>query len=535
VHRWLGVGLCLLFTGWFASGMVLVFAGFPRLDEERRLQALPELVLDAPTSRAVASPATARRAGGLLGVEGRVRLGMLGQRPVYRFVDARAVRAGLVDAVSFARLPAALDPGAPDGIAALAAPHRSGPPLGRGASSAVMTTATPIERADQWTLSRPAKAVFPLLRLDAGDAAASEIYLSLRTAEVVQVTTRRTQALAWLGAIPHWIYPSALRRYAVTWRRLVLVLASAGLLLCLSGLLLGVWSWRPRGRRHRQGRSDAAQDDTERARGASPYASRWLRWHHNLGLLFGAFASTWVATGALSLDPFPWSTGDSPSALEEEAFAGGPLRLDRFTLSPAEALRACRREIHPREIELVQVGGHPFYLCRESPRNSRLVAADAQMAVSAPRLDDATALAGARALWPDGSTILAEPIAGDTFVGDSSAAADASDLAVPAPRDWLRTTGAGACATWYYVDLRGASLAARYDRTARVGSQLFRALHTLDLPFLPARSMRWYLVIVGLCSVGLVFSLTAVVLAFNRIARSRSRRVASTRSAFSTR
>lgn len=43
VHRWLGIGGCLLMLLWFVSGMVMLFVGYPKLTPGERLAALPVL------------------------------------------------------------------------------------------------------------------------------------------------------------------------------------------------------------------------------------------------------------------------------------------------------------------------------------------------------------------------------------------------------------------------------------------------------------------------------------------------------------
>ncbi len=40
LHRWLGVGFCLLFAMWFASGIVMHFVPFPSLTETERFAGL---------------------------------------------------------------------------------------------------------------------------------------------------------------------------------------------------------------------------------------------------------------------------------------------------------------------------------------------------------------------------------------------------------------------------------------------------------------------------------------------------------------
>lgn len=323
-----------MFAVWFASGIVMVFAGFPSLDDARRLAAIPQLAID----ESVPSPAlTLARSP----ARGRIRLGMLDGRPVYRFADGDRT-AGIVDALTGR----AAGPAAPMSSIAIAQYFFD-------SGDAQWTTATVAAR-DQWNVTSPAGAQFPLLRFAATDRARTEVYVSSKTAEVVQITTRRTRLCAWAGAIPHWIYPIALRRHAATWRWLVIGIAVLGAIGSLSGLFLGVWMWR----------------------GGSPYRKGWMRWHHILGLSFGVFAFTWVGSGAWSLEPFRMGARATArrSELIDEVIATD--QLGRFTVEPARALALCRRVIEPREIALVRIGGHPHYLCRQSPDETRVVAAD---------------------------------------------------------------------------------------------------------------------------------------------------------------
>src|SRR4051812_29321253 len=78
-HRWLGIAGCVLFVSWFASGIVMMYQRMPRITAEERLARLP--ALDA--SRIAVSVAQAISKNGL--TPERVRIGMMGNRPVYRF------------------------------------------------------------------------------------------------------------------------------------------------------------------------------------------------------------------------------------------------------------------------------------------------------------------------------------------------------------------------------------------------------------------------------------------------------------------
>ncbi len=475
--------MCVLFVSWFATGIVMVFAGFPRLDEERRLRRLPDLGLDpAPPAPAQALLRAAAR--------GRIRLGMLGEKAVYRFVDGNH-SAGIVSALDGAALP---------GLSALEAAQVADAFVRQPHS---WTAAVPVARRDQWNATAPRESQFPLLRFDGGDPGATQVYVSLVTAEVVQATTRRDRIFAWAGAIPHWIYPIALRRHAEAWRRVVIVLSGAGALLCASGIVLGLWHWRPLGRRRAS------------RYGASPYSDRWLRWHHIFGLCFGALALTWVCSGMFSLNPFRWSPGSGPTAEEEEALAGGPLRVERFVLPPSDALAACRREIRTREIELLQVAGRPFYLCRESPSATRLVRADAPGAAMQALERDAALAAG-------GALFRGRPIV-ETAVLDADDTYHYGRHRDPAaPRRVLRVRLGDADATWYYIDLQTAKIAKRMTSRARLERWLYHGLHSLDFPALYARRALWRFVIVTLCACGLALGIVALAVSVRWLTGTRS-------------
>ena len=80
-HRWLGILGSLLFLAWFVSGIVLMYAGMPTLSPEERLERM--VPIDLSAARMTPAEAASRQ-----GVSpDRLRIAMLGDRPVYRFVE----------------------------------------------------------------------------------------------------------------------------------------------------------------------------------------------------------------------------------------------------------------------------------------------------------------------------------------------------------------------------------------------------------------------------------------------------------------
>src|SRR5262245_57974220 len=103
----------------------------------------------------------------------------------------------------------------------------------------------------------------------------------------------------------------------------------------------------------------------------TPYVG-WMRWHHYFGLFFGLVTFTWILSGLLSMNPGDWSPGNSPTEAQISAVAGGALNLGSFKLSPAEAIHEFQNEYQPKEFELLQFRGRPFYVAYQSPNQLEL-------------------------------------------------------------------------------------------------------------------------------------------------------------------
>lgn len=78
-HRYLGIAVSLLLIVWFASGIVMMYAGgMPRLTPQERLERLPPLVLDDVK---ITPAEAAQRADS----DGALTLTSVMNRPAYRF------------------------------------------------------------------------------------------------------------------------------------------------------------------------------------------------------------------------------------------------------------------------------------------------------------------------------------------------------------------------------------------------------------------------------------------------------------------
>ena len=336
IHRYLGIPLSVLFLVWFASGIVMMYTrDMPRLTAELRLARLSELDLD----RIALAPAAAAGRAHLSPTPRSALLLTVLDRPAYRF-DGVTV---------FADTGERLDAVGPTAATAVASRFT-------GRSRDAVEYAGTLTEPDQWTLVE--RGELPLHRFVIDDEAGTELYVSPRTAEVVMLTTRRSRALAWIGAIPHWFYFTALRGNQPRWYDVVVWTSILGCLLAVIGLVLAVTQFR-----WRRSRGDIRSAGGLRAR--IPYAG-WMRWHYLTGVVFGFVTLTWVFSGLLSMEPHPWA-GVRGLELPRDALSGGPLELARFPAIDAGTWGRVSSGRPVKEIELLRIQDDPYYLVRMGP------------------------------------------------------------------------------------------------------------------------------------------------------------------------
>jgi hypothetical protein len=475
-HRWLGICGCLLFFAWFASGIVMMYTRMPELAAAERLARLEPLDLSR------ARLAIGKLAGPDLE---RVRLTMLAGRPVYRLVTAAARQ----------RLVYADDGETPDGISAdqaCAIARRFVPE-----HAATLRYVALLTDPDQWTLSGEPRRSMPLHLIALGDAARTKLYISQQTGEVVLKTDARARRWAYASAIPHWIYFTPLRRHGPLWTQTIIWLSLAGCLLCLSGIVWGVWrvSTFPKYR-------------IKREYSHTPYAGL-MRWHHYAGLIFGAAAFTWIFSGLLSMNPWDWHPSTEPTRFERRAVAGGALRIDDLT---AERLAAAARLLAgPTVAPLKELEIIPFRSERFLASASKLVSLDAPERGAFESFAGEVMLAAARAAKPG------VPIRDTEWLNEYDSYYYDRPRALQLPV--LRVRFEDAPRTWLYLDPRRGSIARREERLTRVNRWLYHGLHSLDFPLLYARRPLWDLVVIGLSAGGLVVSATPILTAARRLKR----------------
>lgn len=478
IHRYVGTLFCLVFLAWFASGIVMMYTGYPLLSEADKLDRMPRL----DTTLVRLSPIEAWHRTQRVDLPVEVRLGMIEHRPVYRFAtgewdwitvgaeDGRVV--GELDAETAGRLAEEFAPGAPR------LQH-----LGRLGSP------------DQWTffsLWAPYMAgqhFSPVHKFARNDTEGTELYVVAATGDVVQETTRRERFWGYLGPVVHWTYPTSLRARPDVWNDVVVWLAIVGLAISVSGLVLGVYRWR--GGLRLVG---------------SPFRG-WMKWHHYLGLAFGLCATTWIFSGLLSMDPWGWSqTDDTPDGSHQEVMRGGALALAAVAFPPSEAVSICNEVLVTKELRIAQLGGEPYYWCVETPERSRLVEARAG-GEPVEMLSKDRLVRAARSLMSP-STLVASDwlIDYDAYYYpgwyDKVVRGGAKRLPV------LRVTFGDPGRTLVYVDPYSGAPMLAYDTSGRWYRWLFHGLHSLDFGPLYRWRPLWDIIVLPLMLGGLLLSAT---------------------------
>ena len=444
LHRWMGVVIGAVMTLWCLTGFVMFYVDYPRLLPAEQLRGLSSLQLPVAGDWAKISlpPETALASA---------RVEMAAGRPVLRVVpekgDGRAIWQMRASPQSYdLRSGAAFSSLSDDDLARIAMEFGrnsgiGGPP----------PTITPI-RVDQWTV-QAFRANSPLYRVDYGDAAGSEAYIAGRTGEVVQETTRFERFWGWLGAVPHWLYPTVLRQDPVAWSQTVVWISLTGCFLTVTGIWVGL----SRLKRRKDGKI------------GSPYRGLWW-WHHMAGLFFGLLTLTWVGSGLLSMNPggvFDTEAGHA----ERQRLAGAMKWADM------RGALATLRSLPPGtvRVERAPLGGHLALVA--IAKDGRMVRIDSQ---GRPKPLTRTELAAALRNGPRVASLEL------LWEGDAYYYAHKEPVRLPV---W-RVVLADGRATRLYIDAQSGALIRAVDDAGRAERWLWNAPHSFDLPGLRERPWR---------------------------------------------
>jgi hypothetical protein len=459
-HRWTGAAFCVLFSWWFVSGIFMMYFDYPEVkssDRFARAQPLEVSSVQLTPEQAWASLRTR-------GEPDEVRLSMFDSRPAYWF------RLGKARAAVYADNGQAQTQFPPDLNLRTAAAWTGQPTA--AAKSEVMTA------EDQWTVGGLYYNYEPITKYSWPDG--QQVYIPRATGEVLQYTTRSSRLFAYLGAIPHWLYFTPLRRNPELWSRIVIWLSGLATGVALLGIFAGVSLYSPSKR--------------------IPFTGT-KHLHMILGLFFGFLACTWAFSGMLSMDPFPVKiTGEDPRI--PEALAGEPFRFAGFSgRTPREALVKAASPV--KELEFVSLGGKSYYLLTRDSEHSLIVPVDGPPAAEFDRASLLDFVG--KASQPTG---LAEA----RFITEYDAHYLDRRHELPLPVLFIRLKDAQQSS--FYIDPRSARVVGSYSSGRWPERWLYHGLHSINLPVLYKYRPAWDIVVLSLMLGGTSLCVTSLIIAW---------------------
>ena len=499
-HRWMAIVMGFLFVPWILSGIVLTFWSMPTFTSEERLRHLPPL--DLSTARV--EPMDAARNAKI--TPSSLRVGMYDDgRPVYRFQGASIIYADTGEPVAGRNADQAVD-----FVRQLQPAH-----------AATIHYETLLEEPDLWTAGNR-RTPLPLHKIAVGDPNDTYYYISPITGEPVMKTDRASRFWGFFGEVIHLWYFTPLRRNGSLRDWLVKWGSFTGNLICLSGLVVGIWQFSV-SRRYRK----------KTRKSFSPYTD-WLLWHHYAGLIFGVVVCTWIFSGALE-ESFYRGPSIDPTAQQRAITTGGPIKFDRVTLEKlCAALEAIAPAFRPKEADVLQFRGEPYLYAANGPSERALIGSTERDWSWKPpeyqmvwlnhtergafrRFDDSAIIDIAREAMPG------IPIKEAAWISEYDNYYRTRFGSQPLPA--LRVKYDDPTSTWLYIDPQRGLIALRVQRHNRQRRWLYNGLHKFDFPYIYDHPALWATSIV-LMSLGcLVLTVAPIVPMFRRLRRHAERLV----------
>jgi uncharacterized iron-regulated membrane protein len=479
IHRYLGIVLSLLFVIWFISGIGMMYAkGMPRLTPALRLQRLS--AIDLSKIRLTPIEAAARLENRDSG-SGRVSVAAILDRPVYRLGGGRGGSIVFAD-----------DGSVLDGVDADMAKAIAGRFMNVPSDSVHHSLLT---ETNQWTIGQ--RRQLPLHEITVDDSDRTVLYISPQSGEVVVLTTRGSRALAWVAAIPHWLYFTPLRVNDRLWTQVIIWTSVAGCVLAVIGIVLGVIQFKP-----------SKPVRLSRVSSYIPYFGL-MRWHYITGVVFGVLTLTWTFSGLLSMDPWQWVSGDDLQ-VSPDAFTEGSLDPEQYPPFDSAAWSQLLPGRAIKEIEYTRIQGDPYYVVRDANSERLLIAAN-PLQVRREPFSTESLLERLKKAAPDANIIESQ------LITEYDSYYYSQDGSRPLPM--FRAKFDDPKQTWVYIDAMLGQVAGQLHRGDRIQRWLFNGFHSLDFSFWHSSRPAWDIGLIVLNLGGAVVSGIGLWLGMRRIGR----------------
>ena len=524
-HRWLGILIGVLFVTWCVSGIVLMYYGIPTLKAGERLMRLP--ALDLSTVQLTPAEAFARAE---LKDPIRLRVSMLGDRPVYRFNTGRGF--GQWEVV-YADTGEKMGP--MNAEAAMEWMRRFRPD-----AAANLRYDAYLKSPDHQVRIPAMQIHLPFHRIALDDGKGTEYYVSEKSGEAVVRADTIDRFLGFTGYTLHrffWWRQKAWYTDFLWW------VSWIGMVMCLTGLIVGIWRYGITPRFRHKG-----------VHSHSPYKG-WMKWHHYAGLIFGFVMFTWTFSGAVDVPAIPGITAIASSynanftgaqlaqGARSNQSTGANIDLEPITIDAMrQVVSAISPSFVPKEIELVEVGGKSYFVSYKPPTSEAevdqwkiqhgldslttnldqehlIVSATAPEQGAFSRFDDDEMLRVAKAAMPDATVQEATWLNEYDDYYYYSVIGFNSGLMKPVKTlPVLRVSFDDPKQTLLYMSPSHGQLI-KADKDDRVARWALYGLHALDFSFLWQHRPLWDIVVLALMIGATAMSVTTLVPMYRRLKR----------------
>jgi len=479
-HRWIGIGMCLLFGMWFFSGVVMMYVSFPELTTEEYYAGLSSL----ESEDIIISPEGFLNKFPDKSALSQLTLTTVAKRPIYLARHSDYSWRGVY-----------ADNGDPLGNFTPSQATESAQVFYQNQHPEEVFNAqyqTQIEM-DQWSLSSALNSHRPLHLVSINDRAQTQLYVSSKTGQVVRDTTRSERMWNWVGSNLHWFYPLALRKHGELWANTIIVFSLIGLLLIITGAIVGLQQLRLR-RRYKN-------DSITPYRGVSKY-------HHILGLVMAIFLTTYMFSGLMSMGP--WGIFDASASFDDQLQRyekGDSLNQPEWSYTAVQDIQALLRGAREtKQLAWHWIQGKSYLSGQSTPSNSTIYNREnSEKEFLLQEIDLAV-----KSLIPDAEIESLQQL-------NQYDAYYYSHHKRFHPLPVLRVKFNDVESTWFHIDLKTGAVTGRKTLKNRVQRWLYNGLHSLDFSILIQHRPLWDVIIICLCCIGFIFSITSIVIGWRRV------------------
>ena len=192
-HKYTGILVSALFLMWFITGLVLIYHPYPRLSEELYNSHKEVLTASLPELYSIQDRVEGKiQSLKLWQFQGQTRIDVKTSEKMYKLLADTLDRVINID-------------------------YKCVEKVAKQWTDAPVIKVDTLHKRQQWVLYSKYEKELPIYKFHFDDEYKSQLFVSGKSAEVLQLTTAKDRFWAYLGAIPHKLYFPFLRRNTDVW------------------------------------------------------------------------------------------------------------------------------------------------------------------------------------------------------------------------------------------------------------------------------------------------------------------------------